>query len=107
MVEKLMKHIGFKQGVKESGEPREAEVDRCRKMSGRETIHTLIYACVQKITIKSVRGGATVLKVGGTKRDSRAKRAKKKIFVPPTFGKVGGVQFFTRAGYEQGNKYHY
>jgi len=42
---------------------------------------------------------------GGTKRESRAKRAKKK-FVPPTFGKVG-VQFFTRAWYEQANNYQY
>jgi len=39
-----------------------------------------------------VRGGATVLKVEGTKCDSRTKRAEKN-FVPPTFGKVG-VQFF-------------
>jgi len=58
MVEKLMKHIGFKQGVKESGEPREAEVDRCRKMSGRETIHTLIYASVFKKLLLSQSGAA-------------------------------------------------
>jgi len=32
-------------------------------------------------------------KSGGTKRDSRAKRAKKIFFVPPTFGKVGGTIF--------------
>jgi len=106
MVEKLMKHIGFKQGVKESGEPREAEVDRCRKMSGRETIHTLIYACVQKITIKSVRGGATVLKVGG-QNVIREQSERKNFFCTPHIWKSGGVQFFTRAGYEQGNKYHY
>jgi len=47
--------------------------------------------------------GATVLKVGGgIKRDSRAK----KNFVPPSFGKVGGIIFYMW-GYEQGNKYHY
>ena len=42
---------------------------------------------------------------GGTKRDSRAKGAKKNFFTP-TFGKVGGTIFYTW-GYEQGNKYHY
>jgi len=41
----------------------------------------------------AVRGGATILKVRGTKRDSRAK----KNFVPPTFGKVG-VHFFPCGG---------
>ena len=46
-------------------------------------------------------------KSGGTKRDSRAKRAKKNfLYPPPIFGKVG-VQLFTRGGYEQENKYHY
>ena len=35
-------------------------------------------------------GGATDFKVGGTKQDSRAERAKKK-FVPPTFPNVGGT----------------
>jgi len=38
------------------------------------------------------RGGATVLKVGATKRDSRAKRSKKN-FYPPHLEKWG-VQFF-------------
>jgi len=33
-------------------------------------------------------GGATDFKVGGTKQDSLAERAKKKI-VPPTFPNVG------------------
>jgi len=57
------------------------------------------YSLIYRVTC---RGGATVLKVGGTKRDPRAKRAKKKIFVPPTFGKVGGT-IFLHVGYEQGN----
>ena len=43
------------------------------------------------------RGGATILKVRGTKRDSRAKRRKK--IVPRTFGKMGvGLHFFPRVG---------
>ena len=45
-------------------------------------------------------------KSGGTKRDSRAKRARKKICTPHIW-KSGGTIFFTRAGYEQGNNYQY
>ena len=36
------------------------------------------------------RGGAVILKVGGTKHDSRAERAKK-IFLYPHFFKCGGT----------------
>ena len=40
----------------------------------------------------SSRGGATDFKVGGTKQDSRAERAEKFFFVPPTtFPNVGGT----------------
>ena len=45
---------------------------------------------------RSVRGGATVLKVGGTKRDSPAERAKKMY---PHFSRCGG--------YRQANNYQY
>jgi len=43
------------------------------------------------------RGGATILKVRGTKRDSPAKRAKKNFFTPDIW-KSGGTIFFLRGG---------
>jgi len=51
-------------------------------------------------------GGATVLKVGG-QNVIRERSERKKNFVPPTFGKVGGTIFVTRAGYEQANNYQH
>jgi len=49
-----------------------------------------------------IRGGATILKVMGTKCDLRAK----KNFVLPTFGKWGYKNFF-HGGYEQANNYQH
>jgi len=43
------------------------------------------------------RGGATILKLRGTKRDSRAKRAKKN-FCTPHIWKSGGTIFFHVGG---------
>ena len=40
----------------------------------------------------ALRGGATDFKVGGTKQDSRAERAKKNFLYPPTFPIVGGTR---------------
>ena len=50
----------------------------------------------------AVRGGATILKVRGTKRDLRAK----KKFCTPHIWKSGGT-FFSMWGYDQANNYQY
>jgi len=52
------------------------------------------------------RGGATVLKEGGDKTWFASEASEKNFFVPPHLEKWG-YNFFTRAGYEQGNNYQY
>ena len=58
------------------------------------------------VVSSALRGGATILKVRGTKRDLRAKRTKKKILYPHIW-KSGGYNFFPRGRYEQANNYQY